>query len=269
MADLDFRVFLREILKQRQQKNPAYSMTAFARDLQMSPQKLSQVLKGNLGLSINAAQETAKLLELDAENEELFVSLVGRSHARSHELKRHYAEKVRHLTSLKSADQRPPEEFEPLSDALSWTCFLLVDTADFRYDFDWIAKRTGATVDDCRAAFARLENSDLIRCNADGKWSQNSPLIQYAFPTSGPDIRKFYSTMISRANEAVERAPYEQRHNHVLMLPVSVEDYAEMKKKIDDFAQSLLGEYSNRSAGATRVYACNINLFPLDQEPTP
>lgn len=267
MSDLDFRVYLRDVLRLRQTKNPAYSMTAFARDLNMSPQKLSQVLKGQLGLSIKSAQETAKLLDLDQAQTELFISLVGMAHARSDQLKKIYADKVRRLTSLVSADQRPPKEFEPLADWLSWTCFLLVDTADFKMDFDWISRRTGATHEECKDAVDRLLSAELIEKTESGRWVQNSPLLQYAFPTSGPEIRKFYSEMIKRADRAVETQPYEHRHNHVLMVPISMDDYAEMKLKVDQFAQSLLEEYSSKT-GANRVYACSFSLFPLDKELT-
>src|SRR5690349_20444302 len=114
-ADLDLRIFLRDVLKERQSKNRSNSMSAFARDLRMSPQKLSQVLKGISGLSVQAAQETAKLLALDPGESDLFVALVGTVHARSNELKRIYADTVRRLTSLKVAAQRQPNEFAPLA----------------------------------------------------------------------------------------------------------------------------------------------------------
>ncbi len=266
LADLDFRLFLRDVLKERQVKNPSYSMSAFARDLKMSPQKLSQVLKGISGLSVEAARETSKRLALDPSEADLFVALVGTVHARSHELKRIYAETVRRLLSLKSAAQKQPNEFAPLADALTWTCFLLVDTVDFKPEMSWVAQRAGASVEDCQKAFDRLFESGLIVVKDSGLWVQNHSLLQYAFPSSGPEIRKFYSEMLARATTAVENVPYDSRYNHVVMLPVSEEVYAEMKLKIDEFAQSLLEQYSSQSARATRVYACSVSLFPLDRK---
>ena len=44
-------------LSQRKQSNPAYSMRAFARDLQISSSQLSMILSGKRGLSVASAKK--------------------------------------------------------------------------------------------------------------------------------------------------------------------------------------------------------------------
>jgi len=69
----DFRDVLRRELQNRQQKNPAYSMRAFARDLDLSASGLSEVLSGKHSLSLRRAITVSKKLGLSEEHADAFI----------------------------------------------------------------------------------------------------------------------------------------------------------------------------------------------------
>jgi plasmid maintenance system antidote protein VapI len=64
---------LTEALRERKLANSSYSLRAFARDLKISPQQLSNVLSGRRGLSVPVAERIAAKLGLSVHEAEIFV----------------------------------------------------------------------------------------------------------------------------------------------------------------------------------------------------
>lgn len=79
-------------LQQRTRRNSAYSMTAYARDLNISVSSLSRVIAGAQGLSLSKAEKIAEKLELNPEESKVFCTMVEKQHARS-KAQRELAEK--------------------------------------------------------------------------------------------------------------------------------------------------------------------------------
>src|ERR1700733_8832696 len=73
----DYRQYLRNVLEERTSKNAHYSLRAFARDLELSPQMLSFVLNKKRDLSPGSAAEVAERLELNPAEAAHFVDLVS------------------------------------------------------------------------------------------------------------------------------------------------------------------------------------------------
>lgn len=79
----DYREILREQLNRRIKQNRYYSLRAFARDLQLAPSRISEVLNRKQGLSAKAAQKIANRLRLAESDSAYFIDLVVSEHARS------------------------------------------------------------------------------------------------------------------------------------------------------------------------------------------
>lgn len=121
----DYRIWLKNILTSRIQQNPRYSLRAFARDLNFSPSRLSQILQGKEGISASVSKQFAQSLEFSDEEQKYFVLLVEAQDSRSRETrKRALAElaKVRapamqnvdESTLLLNINPRHLEEFKSL-----------------------------------------------------------------------------------------------------------------------------------------------------------
>ncbi|NRA68761.1 MAG: TIGR02147 family protein [Pseudobacteriovorax sp.] len=79
----DYRDILREELLRRSQQNPSYSQGAFARDICLTPSRLSEILNGKQGISVKVALDIAKSLRFDDEQAAFFGDLVESQHGRS------------------------------------------------------------------------------------------------------------------------------------------------------------------------------------------
>jgi hypothetical protein len=60
-----YRAMLMEELSRKQRRNPSYSLRAFARDIEVAPAKLCQILKSKGGLSGERAAVVAERLGFD------------------------------------------------------------------------------------------------------------------------------------------------------------------------------------------------------------
>src|SRR4051812_21328836 len=82
-ATQDYRRFFRDACEDRCQRNSRYSLRAFARDLGISAPRLSKILNGRHGLSVEAASEIARRLGLSESEQDLFMALVESEHGRA------------------------------------------------------------------------------------------------------------------------------------------------------------------------------------------
>jgi uncharacterized protein (TIGR02147 family) len=77
MADMfwgmDYRDILKNQLQKRQKMNPRYSLRAFAKKLEISPSKVSEIISGKKRLSAERAEDIAQRLDLRGKEHELFV----------------------------------------------------------------------------------------------------------------------------------------------------------------------------------------------------
>lgn len=76
-------LILKNILKDRQEKNIKYSLRAFAKELEISPASLSQILSQKKGLSEKFSTKIAQKLNLSLEEKELFIISSSAAHSRS------------------------------------------------------------------------------------------------------------------------------------------------------------------------------------------
>ncbi|RYZ63512.1 MAG: TIGR02147 family protein, partial [Proteobacteria bacterium] len=79
----DYRDVLLRHFELKRAKRPSYSLRAYAKDLQLTPSNLSDVLKGRCGISSAVASRIAEALKLGSEESAFFADLVESKHARS------------------------------------------------------------------------------------------------------------------------------------------------------------------------------------------
>lgn len=123
----DYKTFILAEFKRRVEKNSSYSQNAFARDLGISPSRLSEILRGKQGLSLRWAITIAENLHLSKEESEHFCNLVMSKHARSRMQREAAISKTGHgegttllkLKAGKISETDLPEVLEKLSDAWS------------------------------------------------------------------------------------------------------------------------------------------------------
>lgn len=263
--DFSYRSFLERELEGRRQKNPAYSLRAFARSLAMPASKLSQVMRGICGLSRNSALRLSEKLGLDTQDQEYFVALVESEHSRS-EIDRNLAQmRVRTLRAT-GYDQISLEKFRIIAEWHFFALLEITEVCDFQSHPEWIASRLGITPERAREAVALLLKHGLLTHAADGQALRQTHAY-LATPTDTPSqsIRKHHAQILAKAAHALEEVDITERDFSALTMAVDVTRLAEAKDALLKFRREFC-EGQDKASKKNRVYCLAMQFFPLDQK---
>lgn len=80
--NIEYREILSREFQKRRERNANYSLRSFARDLDLAPSRLSEILNYKQGLSQEKAKEVCQALPISNYEKEVFLLSVQASHAR-------------------------------------------------------------------------------------------------------------------------------------------------------------------------------------------
>lgn len=95
---------------------PCYSLRALARDLQMSPSRLSEALNGKAGISAASARKISERLGLGTQESQYFYLLVQKEHARCKHVRVRAAEDIEAFSGLSKKARINVDQFQVVAD---------------------------------------------------------------------------------------------------------------------------------------------------------
>jgi uncharacterized protein (TIGR02147 family) len=262
----DYHEILKLELADRCQTNPQYSLRAFARDLGISPARLSFILSGKRGLSENAAKEIAEKLGLNQLEAEYFSNLVIASDSRS-KVKRTLAKEK--LTKMrqhqKTSKSVSLEAFRIIRDWYHYAILELTMLNDFKSDLGWIAKRLGISKFEAEQAIERLKKLELLE-DKNGHLVQTEPNLTTGFDVPSEALKEFHRQLLKKAQDALVFQTIDERNISSLTLSVSFKDIPYFKKKIKEFQTEINQDAEKRKDGRDEVYCLAVQFFKLSKK---
>lgn len=261
----DYRSYLKDELVRRVQENPRYSLRAFARDLKVSPQRLSFILNRKKGLSGDAAALIAYKLGLSDEEKSFFCDMVALAHVKSQEAKKMIALRMQKSRGGPNRYQTLAlEAFRVISDWYHYALLELTTTKNFKSDVNWIARRLGISVHEVKQAIERLKALDLLEETASGKLKQTGENLTTTHDIPSDAIRSFNKQILTKALEALSQQTVEERDFTTITVSTSPRQLKKAKELIRDFRRSLAEHLE--SGDKTEVYTFSMQLFRLTNQ---
>lgn len=267
-AHQDYRQILKAELDNRCEQNPRYSLRAFARDLELSPSRLSEILNYKQGVSRKAAEKIAINLGYRENEIMYFCDLVSVRHARSVREKQDA-----HLRLLKKeveskenkTFQLQIDAFRIISDWYHIGILELMKMRTFKPDAKWISRRLSVSPIQIELAIDRLIRVGLLKKNTTGHLEalENDGWIPGGIPSES--IRKFHKQLLSKALEAISTQPVNQRYFQTHLLALDKEDVPEASKEIEQF-QHRFCERFQKGDRKDKVYCVAMQLFKIAEE---
>lgn len=262
-----YRQTLRRALIERCQKNPKYSLRAFARDLELEPARLSDILNGKKGISRDVARDLARRLGLSARESESFCDHAESLHARSRVAREAARKRLKAAkpSGAASGHNLSIDTFHVVADWYHLAILQLLKLKTRGHDASAIAAALGIKPLQAADALERLQRLELVE-SRDGRLV---PVDDYVI---GPDgipsnaVRKFHEQVLQRALAAIYLQPLEERDLHTTLMPVSQTDLPRARERIREFAQSFCEEFSE-SPAADRVYSLSIQFVNQTSNP--
>lgn len=258
-----YKAILQEEFSRRSERNPKYSLRAFARTLKVDPASLSKILSDQMVPSWKLAQTILEILDLKAEERNRFLSSVAEHHNSRNRERLNPA--IRQFTAATEilARELTAETFRVIADWYHYAILELTFTRSFRPDPTWIAQALDISPMEAKLALQRLMDLELLR-EEDGTLKKSDVSLTIADKQlTTPALRRRQKQVLEKAIESLERDPIHLRDTTSLCMAIDPKKIPEAKRMIQEFKKNLCAflESGNRE----QVYELAISMFPTQK----
>lgn len=258
-----FAEILKNELARRVEKNPRYTLRAFARDLSLTAPSLSLILRGKQGLSVPRASQILELIKLSEIETQIFIASVEANHSRSR-LHREKAEKsLRSLLNKKNWKIRAKT-----NDLLfqSWIPLAMFEHLKVfqKGDIRTLAKVFNISYETASQELNKLVDSLLVRKTNHGLFEAEDTKDLFGGEIPSENIRKFHKSVHQKGLEAIDQEKFEDRETSSTFFSTKIDSRVQIADEIRQFRRHLCEKYGlNRGAEEGDVYCLALNFFPV------
>lgn len=261
MSHANYRNYLRSEFEVRARANTRYSLNAFARDLGLSPSRLSEILNEKQGMSREVAARIAGLIGLRPDESERFCDMVDLEHARSAERRQLAKIRLEHREVDDSYWMLQNDVFQLMSDWYHFAIVQLVELPNFRHDGRWIARALRISRGEAEGAVARLLRLGVLQETKSGLQKTKDFMATTDGVPSGA-IRKFHAQVLDKALIALGEQTVENRNYSVNFLTIDKAKLPQAKEMMKRFRRRFVSEISSGTRKES-VYCLSQQLFEL------
>ncbi len=242
----DFTEILKQEFISRCQKNPQYSLRAFAKFLDIDQSYLSKIMRNQRTLSLKLAYKAGSALGYTASEVQKFF----------------YKEDLLNQNEI-NAHLIQEDIFALSSDWFYFAILELLKTRGLKKDLAWIQSRLSLSKYEAEMAIRRLtrlgfieiNGSDIILIKENNTWVNEK---------NTNEARKNYQKQIlKKAIEKIDSVDFSKRDQSSLTVAINPKDYKEIVQKITKLRKEI-NQISIRSKNNTNeVYQLSCSFFPL------
>jgi len=255
----NYRSILRQELVERCQRNPKYSLRAFAKQLKVTPSRLSDVINGKKGLSRAAAMQISSILGMNKIEKNYFCDLVESVDARSKAVRDAAKQRLIQNKIESHSHNLTVDVFKIISDWYHFSILQLIKLPHFSQDPNWIAQALDLKPIQVKDALERLERIELIEI-IDGKIKITEEHVSSPDGIPSDALKKFNEQLLKKAIEAIYLQNIDERDFCSVTMPFAKEDVPKAKIRIRKFIAKLCEEFSN-SKNVDSVYCFSTQLI--------
>jgi transcriptional regulator with XRE-family HTH domain len=254
----DMVQILRDELTKRVEKNPRYSMRAFAKSLGINIGALSSLLNGKRPLTAKAAEQLCDKLGITPlKKSEIILRAAKRNGNNSLDLTFNRVE-------------IEEEIFRAISDWYHWAILQLVKTEKYNQnlhtsDPKWISRQLQISETEAKLAIDRLLKLKLLVQGKNGLLERTKESITTANKSfTSAALKKWQRQIREKSIFSLENHPIEVRSHTSMTMAIDPKKIKEAKDLIDEF-QERLAEFLEKGK-KEKVYQLCVSLFPLQTQ---
>jgi uncharacterized protein (TIGR02147 family) len=238
--------FLKRTLSSKQSQNPQYSLRAFARDLGLSPGRLSNIMSGGSAPGKRLAARIVQNMSLTPEETEVFWEFIEKTRKRKSE--------------LGNAHQLSESEFLEVSSWEHYAILSLMKTSDFRDDPSWIAARLGLSGTVVERALARLKTAKLVE-RVNGALVPTHNCLTTTHDISSQALRNASRQVLEQSILALDTVSPEHRDITSITVAIDPKNIPKAKALSRQFRRKLADLLGN--GDKTEVYNLCVEIVPV------
>lgn len=256
--------YLETELKLRQQRRPAYSLRAFARDLDMSPSSLSCYLNDKQGLSKERAVFIGKKLQWTAKQTEHFADLV------TVEYSPYKTKKKAALVSIETRTQKTSkkitqDQFNYISDWRHLACLTLIQMHPALETYQTVAKKLGLKMTQASKILENLIRLQLCQRQEDGKYVAKQNVTMSGGESPSKAVQAFHAGLMAKAQESIEKQSFDQRNLFSIIYSINGNKIPLVQREIEQSILQILGKYTSEP-GEDCIQGFSLQNFSIYKE---
>ncbi len=259
-----YRDYLKAVLAQRIGQNAAYSLRAFARQLEVHHTTLVQVFATRRNLSRARANHIATRLGLKESEIEYFLLLIDQEEAEHPEHQARIRERLAALGGRDPAYNLSIDHFRMIADWYHVPILQLARMPSFAFDQKTIAKKLGISVIEAEQAIQRLERLELIERTKTGYRPVQSRILAQAKAPSDA-INRFHHQMLSKASEALGSQPNDERLMSTETFAFDSTAFEEVRRLTNEYLDRVVS-LAQKGKKRDQVYHLGTYFFSLTPE---
>lgn len=256
-----YRQYIEREFRRRCRRNSLYSLRAFARDLEISASKLSEVLRGKCGLSAHAAELLCAHLNLSEVETQHFVIMVESEHSRNSTRKAQAREILKGFQASHGYSELDIERFKIISDWQHLALLELMELDTFQSDLEWMAQSLDLDIFLVSESIERLEQFKLIEVK-DGKYRPTGDNIAVSTKVPSREMVEFHLQMMARATESVDKGHVSERDVSHMILAMDEKDFPRAQEALKKFRREFATSLQENSE-KNSIYSLGIQLVPV------
>jgi len=269
MSEVDtpyYQACLRDELAKRIDKNPRYSLRAFAALLGILPGALSLILSGKRTISTKVIDRIFASLELNPSQQKRFLESVldEKKEKGFKRISPKINQKIgdtKQTRATQAAHSLGMDEFRVIADWYHYAILELTHSPAFEGKPKWIAKVLRISEVEAKLALERLLRLSLLE-NNNGKYLKTNLKIDTKDKSKTTLFhRKRQKQVLEKSIESLEHDPIEIRNHSSLTLCIDPKKIPKAKEKIQDFMWEL--SECLIDGHQTEAYELSVSLFPL------
>ncbi len=255
-----YRTYLRNVMSEKAQRNPKFSLRAMALLLGVAPSFLSTVLKGDKNLSFEMANRFAEKLGLNDSDRDYFCLLVQKEATKDPNLRESLAEKVR-LANPNHTDLSV-EHFKVISNPLHFSILSATTLTGFEATAKSLAHALAVPQVEVELALERLESLEMIEKNERGFYEKVKANPRVVSQSPNQALRKFHRETLTKAIDSLETQSPQEKVIGSETFTIDESQIEDFRKLADEFFDRAL-LLAKKSKKKTQVYHLGIQFFNL------
>lgn len=256
---MDYRQILSKKFEERKRTNQRYSLRSFARDLAISPSRLSDVLAGKGHLSVERAIEIARILNLNPIMKADFIDTAEARGRGAKVIKKAADDRTSARKTATKLRTLSEDELSIMSDWRNLAIWTFMTLPSFDGRRQTIAAHFKMNIIEVDDVLRRLQRLEMISINGDAKTiGSTQAYAGGAFPDAA--ICAFHRQLSALGKNSIDAQHFDERHLESAFLTINHSHFGEIQQKIANFCRSLVHEYGDQSTNDA-VYGLSLQFF--------
>ena len=261
-----FRDILKNEYETRKMANSSYSMRAMARDLNISPSFLVNLINGKRCLSENGAKKIANSLSLPFATKKQFLLSARIENSRRPEDRESLRRELKELNSETDRFRKSqPDELKKINSYLHFAILSALDLSNEPTSALALSKTFLEDLSQINDILEDLVEFKYVERNSEDMFQTCVSSTETSSEAPSTDIKKIHRSSINRALSSVDQN-YQNRELSTTILSFCTEDYEEAKDMIKEFVYQFHSRFSV-SENKDSIRQLSLQFVRLD-EPT-